>query len=149
MKVGAISLLTALLLAWPLAAMAGNDGCLLDPTDTDSDGICDIDDNCVTVANNGPLPGTPLNCDTDQDGYGNACDGDFDQSGQVQSTDATLYWLADFTTGGVDNGRGTDMNCNGQVQSNDVTTYWLADFTAGGSQPGPSGLGCAGTIPCP
>ena len=42
--------------------------------DLDSDGVPDASDNCVLVQN-------PTQCDTDSDGFGNHCDGDFDDNG--------------------------------------------------------------------
>ena len=45
-------------------------------TDADGDGIPDAGDNCTEVAN-------PTQCDTNDDGYGNACDADIDNSGIV------------------------------------------------------------------
>jgi hypothetical protein len=66
MKVGVITLMTALLFAWP--ALAGTDPC--QGPDWDSDGVADVCDTCSEVAN-------PLQFDGDQDGYGDACDGDY------------------------------------------------------------------------
>lgn len=54
-----------------------------DRTDIDGDRVCDLDDNCVLI------PGQ-TQTDADGDGYGNLCDGDFDNSG--------LVILADFNT---------------------------------------------------
>jgi hypothetical protein len=127
--------------------MAGNDECLLgeDLTDTDGDGVIDCADNCIGVAN-----ASPNDCDTDMDGYGNACDGDFDNGGfpRVNAADFTGPFLTDLGTG-TDSGVGTNMSCDGfpAVSATDFTTYFLPQFTAG--SPGPSGLACAGTVPCP
>ena len=52
--------------------------------DTDGDGILDDEDNCTLVPN-------PDQRDTDNDGYGNICDADLDQSGFVNIKD-----LAEF-----------------------------------------------------
>ena len=46
------------------------DVCDTDLTDTDGDGVLNTVDNCIQVAN-------PDQGDSDQDGYGNGCDGDF------------------------------------------------------------------------
>ena len=43
------------------------------PVDTDGDGVVDTVDNCIDVYNTDQE-------DTDGDGHGNICDGDFDQS---------------------------------------------------------------------
>ena len=71
MKVGIITILSSLLLALP--ALAGpSDPCAGQP-DTDSDGVCDIIDNCSSTANASQTDG-------DQDGYGDVCDCDFSTS---------------------------------------------------------------------
>jgi len=108
--------------------------------DADSDGVFDVLDNCSTLAN-----APPLDCDTDDDGYGNACDGDFDQTHIVNAADFSTYFLPDFITG-TDGGTGTDMNCAGTTASTDFSTHFVPQFKAG--KPGPSGLHCAGTVPC-
>ncbi|WP_394200709.1 thrombospondin type 3 repeat-containing protein [Marinagarivorans algicola] len=53
-------------------------------TDTDGDGVINTRDNCREVAN-------PQQIDSDNDGYGNVCDGDFDNNGRVDSADASLF----------------------------------------------------------
>src|SRR5262249_46295075 len=58
--------------------------------DQDGDGFPDSHDACVAISDNG--------CDTDRDGYGNVCDGDFDQDYFVYPGDFTI-WYADFQTG--------------------------------------------------
>ena len=75
MKVGVITLMTALLFALP--ALAG-DPCT--GPDTDSDGHVDICDNCDAVAN-------PLQEDTDSDGYGQYCDCDYDNDNLCSGSD--------------------------------------------------------------
>ena len=52
--------------------------------DTDGDGILDVVDNCIRVAN-------PDQRDTDGDGFGNVCDGDLDNNGIVNSLDYSLF----------------------------------------------------------
>jgi len=107
--------------------------------DFDSDGVYNVLDNCSTLANGGAL-----GCDTDDDGYGNRCDGDFDQSsGLINSADFNKF-LPDFKKG-VDSGIGSDMDCSGGVNSADFNLF-LPTFKAG--KAGPSGLHCAGTVPC-
>jgi len=144
MKVGAITLMTLFLMALPIAAFAGTDPCA-SGVDTDGDTVVDQCDNCLTVQN-----APPLNCDTDGDGYGNFCDGDFNQTLSVTSGDFNPVFLADFAPPGTDSGVGTDMNCNGAVTSGDFNPTFLSTFAPPGTV-GPSGLSCAGaaTQSCP
>ena len=118
--------------------------CIDDPNPAPTTG-----DNCVDVPN-----APPLDCDTDGDGYGNACDGDFTQNGVIDATDFTSVFLVDFATG-VDGGTGTDMNCSGTVDATDfldfgpapwLTPSFLRGFRLG--NPGP-GLSCADSGTCP
>ena len=102
--------------------------------DDDGDGVANSADNCLFVSN-----AAPANCDTDSDGFGSACDGDFDQSGHVSATDFSDHFLPDFGTG-TDSGTGTDMDCSGIVNATDFGTYFLPQFLPPGS-PGPAGSG--------
>ena len=129
---GGIALLATLGLSF--AAFAGPS------VDTDGDGVYDVLDNCVTVQN-----ASPADCDTDNDGYGNRCDGDFDNNKLVTATDFGVSFLPDFKKG-KDSGKGTDMDCNGLVTAADFGGSFLPQFKRG--KPGPSLLSCAGTIPC-
>jgi hypothetical protein len=166
MKVGVISLMTAFLLALPLAAFAGTDPC--DPdVDTDGDTICDLVDNCPTKANVGQADadtdnvgdvcdncinltqvsgGSPDFCDVDSDGYGDACDGDLDTGGSVNAVDFNNLFLPDFIAGFPTPGVASDMDCGGTVNAVDFNTYFVPKFVAG--TPGPSGWSCAGVVPC-
>jgi hypothetical protein len=81
MKVGVITLMTALLFAWP--ALAG-DPCT--GPDTDSDGHVDICDNCDAIPN-------ALQTDSDSDGYGNFCDCDYDQNNACAGSDFLILGL--------------------------------------------------------
>jgi hypothetical protein len=109
-------------------------------TDTDGDGVFNVLDNCSSLKN-----APPLDCDTDDDGYGNACDGDFDQNNLVTGGDFSNKFVPSFKKG-VDPGTGTDMDCNGLVTGGDFSNRFVPNFKSG--KPGPSGLHCAGTIPC-
>lgn len=135
MKVGVLAtMMLGALIGYPTASFA-------DP-DTDGDGIPDALDKCVTDSRN-----ATLTCDTDQDGYGNVCDGDFNQNGMVTgSLDHEMIFVPDFTVFGVDTGRGTDMNCTGGVTAMDYIRFFVPQLVGG--KPGPSGLSCAGAIPC-
>lgn len=98
--------------------------------DADGDGVPDASDNCLEVPNAGSM-----SCDTDGDGYGNACDGDFDQNGVTNAVDFIGPFLQDFGSG-VDLGIGTDMDCNGIVNAVDFLDFFLVNFTAGAPGPG-------------
>ena len=49
------------------SVLVGNDVCATQGGDSDGDGVCDNEDNCVAIAN-------PDQADTDGDGIGNVCD---------------------------------------------------------------------------
>ena len=91
--------------------------------DSDSDGVDDFFDVCKD---------DPLSqLDTDGDGCGNACDGDFNQSGVTNSADFSL-----FRSGFLASASGiTDMNGNGTTNSVDFSLF-RAQITQG--TPGPS-----------
>ena len=101
-------------------------------------GVGDSDDNCTEVPNTDQA-------DTDLDGYGNACDGDFDQDGTVTAIDFNDYMMPAYIAG-FDGGEGTDMNGSGEVDGIDVFDHFMPQFRDG--WPGPSGLACAGSTPC-
>ena len=92
--------------------------------DTDNDSVPDNLDNCTLIANPGQL-------DSNMDGYGNICDGDFNQTGAVDIADFAIFAGAYGTTDAD-----ADLNGSGFVD--------IADFAifAGlyGGIPGPSGL---------
>jgi len=132
MKVGVLSIMVSFLLAagLPLAGMAGTA-----TPDTDNDGIIDTLDNCVLKPNAGAAF-----CDTDQDGYGNACDADTNNDGVVGVPDFGTFTASFGQAGALP----ADTNCDGTVGIPDFGTF-TATF---GTPVGPSGLSCAGTIPC-
>lgn len=105
-------------------ALSGTAGSIVD---TDSDLVPDVFDNCVTVPN-GPGGGACSNQeDFDDDGFGNACDGDFDQDGNTLGSDFTLF-LGFFGNPG----NAGDLDCDGQTLGSDFTIF-LGLF---GSPPG-------------
>ena len=132
MKVGVLTaMIFALTVGFPIASMAG-----LAP-DTDSDGVPDAIDNCDLVAN-----AAPDDCDTNTDGFGNACDCDYDQSGACDVTDFNTFRTSFQNPG---SNADTDANCDGATNVTDFNA-----FRTGFQNPGnlSSGLSCAGTIPC-
>jgi hypothetical protein len=143
MRVSVLTILMAFLLAAgiPFGAMAGP------APDTDGDTVPDSLDNCLTVPNGAvgqPTGHIAAQCDTDTDGYGNACDPDVNADGVIGGGDYAPI-TANFTGTGhpVDN---ADVNCDGVVGGGDYAPI-TANFTG---TPGPSGLWCAGlSVPCP
>ena len=112
--------------------------------DSDMDGVVDGADNCVLVPN-GPLLATG-SCnaqeDDDGDGYGNACDPDLDNDGAAGLSDFVLLREAVFVYDPA-----ADLDCDGTISLGDQVDL-LARISSY-EEPGPSGLACAGTIPCP
>jgi len=133
MKVGVLAtIIFGALIGFPIASLAG-----LAP-DNDTDGIPDVLDKCRNDSRNVATP-----CDTDQDGYANICDGDFNNDKSVLAGDYTMFFVPDL--GMAAGARGTDMNCDGTVLAGDYTMFFVPQLGMG---PGPSGLACAGTVPC-
>jgi hypothetical protein len=115
-------------------------------SDADGDAIPDVLDKCMLDSRNATAPST---CDVDVDGYGNVCDGDFDQNNAVNATDFTMLFIPAFK--GNDPSpwpQGMDMDCNGAVNATDFTMYFIPRFKAVPAVPGPSGLSCAGQSGC-
>ncbi len=133
MKVGVITLMTALLFALP--AMAG-DPCV--GPDTDSDGFVDICDNCDAIPN-------PTQNDDDTDGYGDICDCDYDNNGACDGSDF-LALGANFGT--------TVPPCPADIDQDDNLACDGSDFLLFGAGFGsPPGSACSPTHtkgnPCP
>jgi len=111
--------------------------------DADNDGVPDDFDNCVSLPN-GPLALDPAGCgqtDGDQDGFGNACDADLTNNNIVDLPDISGVLGA---LGTVGPGQAEDLTCNDVIDLPDLS----AVLGALGGSPGPSGLACAGTVPC-
>ena len=91
--------------------------------DGDGDGVIDGVDNCLARANADQF-------DTDEDGYGNACDADINNDCIVNASDLAALRLLFFTTS-----PNVDFNGDGVVNSSDLAIMREAFFEA----PGPSG----------
>lgn len=100
--------------------------------DSDQDLIPDAYDNCLNVINQ-------IQLDFDEDGFGNACDFDISNNGVVDLPDMTFV----MSVLGTPN-QAADFNNNGVVGLPDL----IALMGQIGTTPGPSGLSCAGEIPC-
>ncbi|MEM7082456.1 MAG: PQQ-dependent sugar dehydrogenase [Pseudomonadota bacterium] len=93
-------------------------------TDRDNDSINNAADNCSGVAN-------PDQTDADGDGYGNACDADFNNDGVINFID-----YAQLTAGFLGTDPVLDLNNDGVVNFLDITLLTNSFLGA----PGPSGV---------
>ncbi len=107
--------------------------------DSDGDGVFDSLDNCSGRSNASQL-------DSDADGFGNACDADYNDDGLVGTADF-LAFRPSFGRSSSDPLFVPELDANGDGV---IGTFdFLVLRNSFGSAPGPSGLGCAGTVPCP
>jgi hypothetical protein len=111
----------------------------LEELDQDGDLVIDGEDNCVAVANADQR-------DTNQDGYGNSCDTDYNNDGVVGGPDFQQL-ISAFGSSTGDPAYDPDLDSNGDGVIGG--TEYILLLTNYGGVPGPSGLACAGTIPCP
>jgi hypothetical protein len=124
-----------------------------DQADADEDGLADACDNCAAVVNTlaGNVPGSSppvarYQLDSDSDGYGNACDADINNSGTTTSADyAILRSVLGKSFSFSANAAKSDLNGSGFVTATDYAILRALINLP----PGPSGLTCAGTVPCP
>jgi len=100
----------------------------------DEDDILDPDDNCKYVTNADQR-------DTDGDGYGNICDADLNNDGITDFLDLGLLKSCFFCPG---SDLDCDLNGDGTCDFLDLGLMKRMFF----QPPGPSGLICAGTVPC-
>ena len=119
-------------------------------SDDDNDSAPDTADNCQFVANFTQV-------DTDQDGYGQFCDFDFNNDGSLVNNGdfaLALSQVGNLTCGptGVPPCPGPPYNCcvcdfnqDGICKNGEAAAVGAQI----GKKPGPSGLACAGTPPCP
>ncbi len=109
-------------------------------SDTDTDGIPDVDDNCTTVAN-------ASQNDPDMEGYGAACDFDISNDNTVTDIFDVIAHTSKFgmSVPPADPNLDHTEPPEGVIDIFDVIG---ATSSFGGGPPGPSGLSCAGTAPC-
>ncbi len=138
MKLKLVLLASVFALGFAFSANAGT------VNDSDTDLVPDQFDNCLTDAN-GPNDDSNQ-IDSDQDGYGNACDTDYNDDGDTTVADFGIFFPA-FT--GATPDAQTDHNGDGDTTVADFGVFF-ADFSdpSTPTPPGPSGLACAGTVPC-
>jgi len=108
-------------------------------TDDDLDGVADAEDNCLDTPNADQT-------DSDLDGFGNACDADYDGNSWVGLSDFGIFGAAYGASSSDDHyDARADHNADGSIGLLDFGVFsqrW-------GNPPGPSGLACAGSVPCP
>lgn len=85
--------------------------------DVDGDGIFDNRDNCIEVAN-------PNQYDTDEDGYGNFCDGDLNNDNITGTVDLALYKRAFGShLGDANYNPNADFNSDGIINTFDLALF--------------------------
>lgn len=110
--------------------------------DLDADGVDDAVDNCTAAPNSDQF-------DADQDGFGNACDADYDNDGVVTESDFAILTSAFGLVAGEDDFvAAADHDGDGVIAGSDIGFY----HGRAGLPVGPSGLACANpsgaTAPC-
>ncbi|MGI9331997.1 MAG: Ig-like domain-containing protein [Gammaproteobacteria bacterium] len=103
-------------------------------TDSDGDGSPDSRDNCTLVSNEDQR-------DTDDDGFGNLCDGDLDNDGETETVDLRIFRRAFRTeVGDADYTVHADYNDDGEIGTADLRAFRRLFRRP----PGPS---CCGDVP--
>ena len=100
---------------------------IIPAVDTDHDGVVDDADNCLLTPN-------PDQRDTDADGFGNACDADFNNNGKVDSNDLSKFKL--HYGGSAADWPDYDLNGDGKIDAGDLAIFQHLFGTA----PGPTGV---------
>lgn len=131
------------------------DNVFFDPmtADSDGDGVMDAIDNCRDVANgpnqDPPTPvGMPDTCavppcygnqiDSNNDGYGNACDGDYNNDGLANFGDFMILGsVVGSVIGDPKYDPDLDFNSDGAIDNNDVN--FLSSVPVLNKPPGPAG----------
>ena len=123
--------------AWAAITLACFHGQLF-ALDNDLDGIDDSQDNCLLIAN-------PPQRDTNQNGFGNACDGDLDGDGIIDWDDINrTYWFFGVL-GDTAYNPDADINGDDQVNATDAGLINVMMNTQG--VPGPSAVaGSSGNV---
>lgn len=106
--------------------------------DADDDGICDWADNCTEVQNFDQLntnAGDPEE-DPSKDGFGNACDSDFNNDGIVSWNDVIRLRDALFSNIGDEN---YDADCDANGDGVVGLPDWNHFRARVGTEPGPAG----------
>lgn len=117
-------------LVTPGVEIVGDDPLLenvvVSPTDSDQDGVNDDVDNCIGISN-------PEQIDADDDGYGNICDGDYNNDCIVNVVDLGLLRAGFFGNSMV-----LDINNDGVVNVVDLGLFRTLFFAT----PGPGQGAC-------
>ncbi len=124
-------------LSWTVGPVAGGNGGggvswqrATPGSDLDGDGLLDEADNCTLIVN-------PDQRDTDEDGYGNACDADLNDDCLVNFGDLAALQAGFFPVTGVED---ADFNGDGFVNFADLAVMKATFFSGDEPGPGPSGL---------
>jgi hypothetical protein len=124
---------------YPADADCQSTGDLFEALDADGDFVADGEDNCSEIANDDQR-------DTDADGWGNPCDPDYTGDGIVGGPD----YIALVSAFGSLEGQAAydeDIDADGDGAIGGPEYLLLSNLYGG--PPGPSGLACAGSPPCP